>query len=67
MAISNGKTHYQILGLEKNASRGEVKDAYKRKALRYHPDKNPGSKTAVATFQEVIHSSLYACKADDLG
>lgn len=52
MAASRSRTLYDVLGLDKKASRSDIKDAYKKKALRYHPDKNPGDKDAVATFQE---------------
>lgn len=47
------KDYYKILGIEKTASDAEIKKAYRDLAKKYHPDKNPGSKTAEEKFKEV--------------
>lgn len=44
--------YYQVLGVDKGASADDIKRAYRRKAMKYHPDKNPGDKKAEASFKE---------------
>lgn len=46
-------THYELLGISKDASETEIKRAYREKALKYHPDKNAGDKEAEAMFKTV--------------
>ena len=48
-----GKNFYDILGVKKGASDKEIKQAYRRLARKYHPDVNPGDKSAEATFKEI--------------
>lgn len=45
--------HYQILGIEYSATPAQIRTAYKRKAMLYHPDRNPGSKEAEETFKQI--------------
>jgi len=54
--------YYKILGLEKTASGEEIKKAYRKLALKYHPDKNPDNKAAEEQFKKI--SEAYAVLSD---
>jgi len=48
-----GKDYYNILGVNRNASEREIKQAYRRLARKYHPDVNPGDESAEAKFKQI--------------
>ncbi|MBW1979637.1 MAG: DnaJ domain-containing protein [Deltaproteobacteria bacterium] len=57
-----GKNYYKILGVSKNASDEEIKKAYRKLALKYHPDRNKGNKSAEEKFKDV--NEAYAVLSD---
>jgi curved DNA-binding protein len=57
MAATNFRDYYALLGVNKNASADDIKKAYRRLARKYHPDLNPGDKTAEAKFKEITEAN----------
>ena len=51
--MAEKRDYYEVLGLGKNATDAEIKSAYRKLAKKYHPDLNPGDKTAEEKFKEV--------------
>ncbi len=54
--MSDEKDFYKILGVEKTASADEIKKAYKKMAIKYHPDRNPGNKEAEDKFKKAAEA-----------
>ena len=52
----SNKDYYQILGVNKSASNDEIKKAYRKLAMKYHPDRNPGDKEAEKKFKEAAEA-----------
>ena len=61
MAIK--KDYYELLGVNRSASADEIKKAYRKLAMKYHPDRNQGDKEAEAKFKEI--SEAYEVLSDD--
>lgn len=51
--MADKRDYYEVLGLQKGASESEIKSAFRKAAMKYHPDKNPGDKEAEEKFKEV--------------
>ena len=54
--MANKRDYYEVLGVDKNASEDEIKKAYRRIAIKYHPDRNPGDKKAEEMFKEAAEA-----------
>jgi len=50
------RDYYEVLGVEKSATADQIKKAYRKKAIQFHPDKNPGDKTAEENFKEAAEA-----------
>lgn len=57
------RDYYEVLGIDKSASTDDIKKAYRKLAIKYHPDKNPGDKEAESKFREATEA--YEVLSDD--
>ena len=62
--MANKRDYYEVLGVDKNASADEIKKAYRKLAIKYHPDKNPGNKEAEEKFKEAAEAYSVLSDAD---
>ena len=60
--MADKRDYYEVLGLKKGASDDEIKKAFRKMAMKYHPDKNPGDKNAEEKFKEI--NEAYAVLSD---
>ncbi|MCK5850904.1 MAG: molecular chaperone DnaJ [Kiritimatiellae bacterium] len=60
--MADKKDYYELLGVNRQATDGEIKKAYRKRAMKYHPDKNSGDKVAEAKFKEI--SEAYEVLSD---
>ncbi|MEN9444772.1 MAG: molecular chaperone DnaJ [Bacteroidota bacterium] len=62
--MASKRDYYEILGVERNADETELKKAYRKMAIKYHPDKNPGDASAEENFKEAAEAYEVLSNAD---
>ena len=71
--MAEKRDYYEVLGVSKTATADEIKKAYRKLAIKYHPDKNPGDKAAEEKFKEaaeaydVLHDANKRQQYDQFG
>ena len=61
--MANKRDYYEVLGVDKGADKDTIKKAYRKVAMKYHPDRNPGDKEAEEKFKEATEA--YEVLSDD--
>jgi molecular chaperone DnaJ len=54
--MTDKRDYYEVLGVDRSASKEQIAEAYRKLALKYHPDRNPGDESAVARFKEAAEA-----------
>ena len=54
--MAEKRDYYEVLGVDRSAADSEIADAYRKLAMRYHPDRNPGDEEAVEKFKEAAEA-----------
>ncbi len=62
--MAEKRDYYEVLGVERNADADTIKKAYRKAAIKYHPDKNPGDKQAEEKFKEAAEAYDVLSNAD---
>ena len=62
--MANKRDYYEVLGVDKNASEDDIKKAYRKMAIKFHPDKNPDDPTAEEKFKEAAEAYEILSNAD---
>jgi molecular chaperone DnaJ len=55
-AMADKRDYYEVLGVDRNATSSQISEAYRKLAMKYHPDRNPGNDEAVAMFKEAAEA-----------
>ena len=61
--LATKRDYYEVLGIQKNATKDEIKKAYRKLAIKFHPDRNPGDQQAENNFKEATEA--YEVVVDD--
>src|SRR5262245_10846131 len=59
--VAGKRDYYEVLGVERDASAEDIKKAYRKVAMKYHPDKNPGDQAAEEKFKEASAAYQILC------
>lgn len=56
LTMADKRCYYEVLGVDRSATQGQISEAYRKLALKFHPDRNPGDQQAVARFKEAAEA-----------